>query len=308
VEQGILLSLCIPTNGVVEWVIPVLEGIYAEDVDIELFEVIVTDNGSNDEFALIMRNYEKEYCNFVYKRTQAVQFQNQIEAFKLAQGALIKFVNHRMKLLPGTLGYFIQYVKDNKEIEPITYFSNGALKNVPEYIDLESFNDYVKELSYYSSWSAGTAMWKSDFNTMDLYKPFNHYFPHIDMIFHKKDHRAYKIINKVLMEEIPVDDTKKGKYDLFDAFENEYIKVLDRLRQEGYITKNTFEKVKKENKQLVTDLYYTYVIRKKPCSYDLSGFIKAIRVYYSTWQILLEIPIIIIKRLTSIIRGIKKKA
>ena len=44
------LSLCIPTNGIVEWVFPALDSIYAEGVDNERFEVIVTDNGKNEDF------------------------------------------------------------------------------------------------------------------------------------------------------------------------------------------------------------------------------------------------------------------
>ena len=46
-----LLSLCIPTNGISEWVFPVLDSIYNQKVDDSLFEVIVTDNGNNEQFS-----------------------------------------------------------------------------------------------------------------------------------------------------------------------------------------------------------------------------------------------------------------
>ena len=42
-----LLSLCMPTNGISEWVFPSLDSIYNSSVDESLFEVIVTDNGNN---------------------------------------------------------------------------------------------------------------------------------------------------------------------------------------------------------------------------------------------------------------------
>lgn len=42
-----LLSICIPTNGIVEWVIPVLKSIYSQKADNSLFEVVVTDNGNS---------------------------------------------------------------------------------------------------------------------------------------------------------------------------------------------------------------------------------------------------------------------
>ena len=48
-----LLSLCIPTNGIIELIFPVLESIYSQnDVDSSLFEVVVMDNGDNREFKI----------------------------------------------------------------------------------------------------------------------------------------------------------------------------------------------------------------------------------------------------------------
>ncbi|MCR5757842.1 MAG: hypothetical protein K6F95_08040 [Selenomonas sp.] len=38
-----LLSLCIPTNGIIELVFPVLDSIYAQGEDESLFEVVVCD-------------------------------------------------------------------------------------------------------------------------------------------------------------------------------------------------------------------------------------------------------------------------
>ena len=35
------LSLCLPTNGITEWVIPSLDSIYREDMDEDKFEVVV---------------------------------------------------------------------------------------------------------------------------------------------------------------------------------------------------------------------------------------------------------------------------
>ena len=48
-SNTLLLSICIPTNGVVEWVVPVIESIYAQEVDKRLFEVVITDNGGKDD-------------------------------------------------------------------------------------------------------------------------------------------------------------------------------------------------------------------------------------------------------------------
>ena len=59
----IFLSLCIPTNGVTEWVVPVLDSIYREQIAEELFEVVVTDNGENKEFFWKMKEYSDLHQN-----------------------------------------------------------------------------------------------------------------------------------------------------------------------------------------------------------------------------------------------------
>ena len=45
--QEPIISLCLPTNGVKEWVFPVLDSIYSQNINNDLFEVIVTNNGTN---------------------------------------------------------------------------------------------------------------------------------------------------------------------------------------------------------------------------------------------------------------------
>ena len=60
-----LLSLCLPTNGIIEWVFPVLESIYSQNVDTKLFEVIVTNNGTNDEFHSMMLEYSQKHENLI---------------------------------------------------------------------------------------------------------------------------------------------------------------------------------------------------------------------------------------------------
>ena len=98
-----LLSLCIPTNGIVEWVFPVLDSIFSQKVDTSLYEVIITDNGDNAEFKEKMKDYLFEKDNLKYYETNAGIFRNEIESYMRASGELIKFVNHRSILVEGVL-------------------------------------------------------------------------------------------------------------------------------------------------------------------------------------------------------------
>lgn len=58
-----LLSLCIPTNGVIELVFPGLDSIYAQDVEENRFEVVVCDNGNNAKSREMMAEYvDRRLC------------------------------------------------------------------------------------------------------------------------------------------------------------------------------------------------------------------------------------------------------
>ena len=290
-SNEILLSLCIPTNGMLEWVRPVLDSIYNETNPIGNFEVIVTDNGENKVFHDFMMTYSQQHDNLIYKKTNAIQFENQIEAFKLASGEFIKFVNHRMVLLPGALNYLLDFVKKNMDDKPFVYFLDN--KSAGEY---NTFDSYVRAMSYWSSYSGGVAMWKKDFEKMDLSKPCNSLFPHTNMIFSVKNNNKYIINGHKIMGNLPTDETKKGKYNLFYAFGVEYLSILLDLYRCGDISCETFEKVKNDNYEFLSDLYFKYIILKNPCSYDLENYKGNLKVYYDHQSILIQIMITYMKK------------
>ena len=278
--EQIKVSLCIPTNGIVKWVRPVLDSIYASRCRESEYEVIVTDNGNDPEFQSMMEQYAARYQNLIYKKTDAVQFLNQIEAFKLARGNMIKFINHRYALKEGALQYLIDFSEKYTDKCPGIYFLNQAEKRKETQAVYENFDAYVGALSYWSSWSAGTTIWKKDLEELDFTQTFNKMFPHTDVIFSARKKGMYIIDNTALLTDLEPNASQKGKYDLFDTFAVEYVKIIERLYKDGDITLETFEKVKKENLDLVMSFYVSFVMIKRPCSYDLSNFSDSIVVYY----------------------------
>jgi hypothetical protein len=277
----VLLSLCIPTNGVLEWVIPVLDSIFSQDVDKKNYEVIVTDNGTNAAFQSKMLEYSAIYSNLVYKKTEAIQFLNQIESFKLAQGEFIKFVNHRMIMRPGALQHLIAFVETNMIDRPAVFFANGVLKTSDVIQQLPAFDSFVKGLSYWSSWSAGLGCWKNDFLNIPEDIEYNNLFPHATILFYERKKEKYIIDDTNLFTEIPVGNQAKGKYNLFYAFSVEYLALLMDLLRTGDITENTFLFVKEQNFKFLAELYADYILLHKKCSYDLSNHQKYLDIFYS---------------------------
>ena len=284
-----LLSLCLPTNGISEWVFPVLDSIYSQGVDNELFEVVVTDNGDNVDFYNKMIAYAVNHDNLIYKKTTAKLFLNEIESYRCAQGLFVKFVNHRTIMLPGSIRRLLDFIENNQTNKPVIYFSNGMLNLKEKETVVTTFEEFVKKLNYWSSWSTGMAFWKEDFDSIPKNIEYNELFPHTTILFSKKEKNEYIIDDNLIMYEMPVSSQKKGKYDLFYAFAVEYPSIILDLERAKYISYNTFLEIKDNILTLVTKLYWMFFVRRLKCSYDLSSYKKTIKVYYSRKEVFCRI-------------------
>lgn len=298
-----LVSLCLPTNGVVEWVFPVLDSIYSQGVDNELFEIIITDNGKNNVFKERIKEYIEGKSNIVYSETSASPFINEIEAYNRAEGYLIKFVNHRTRLVDGALEKLIKFAECNHLEKPIIYFSNGVLKLDKKEYEYKDFDQFVSNLSYWSSWSTGMTLWKDDFNILNKKKSeINELFPHTEFLFGIRNRKKYIIDNSIIFDEIPPEKKPKGDYDLFFAFGVVYPSIILNLYADKSITIQTYQRVINDNLSFVAKLYYDFVVVKNYCSYDLSGISKIYGVFYTKKELKREVHYLKIQHIRGVTR------
>lgn len=299
-----IVSLCIPTNGISEWVFPVLDSIYSQNVDNTLFEVIVTDNGNNSEFYSKMIEYAKNHENLIYKKTTAYMFYNQLEALKLANGLFFKFVNHRALFTNGSLKKMIDIIQLNKEEKPIIYFSCGSLKK--DNYNLNTFDEFIKTLGRFVSWTSGVGIWKEDYKKIPSDIKIDKISPHSCILFSVRENRNYIINNYIFSKELQVGHANKGKYDLFKAFAVEEITIALNLYIDGNISANTFKCIKNDYKKFCSELYWRFCIRKKECSYNLNNFNEVMGIFFKKKEILFGAYLFgfisIIKKIINIIR------
>lgn len=292
----VYLSLCIATNGIEEWVFPVLDSIYSQGEDEALFEVVVTNNGKDENFHRKMTRYASLHGNLVYQKTKEVLFENQICALRLGNGAYLKFVNHRSLLYDGALKWMIHKIKDEYKEKPIMFFSNGVLKLGHEK-KCESFDCFVRTLKRYSSWTTGVGVWKEDFEQIPEDHKYNHISPHSDVLFFVKDRDAYIVEDRVWAHDIEANHSKKGKYDLYKTFGCDELAILLNLYIEGFISVETFNTVKLDYEQFFAELYFEFDVLRKPCSYDLSGFEDNVNIFFSKHRVILLVLIVIFKKI-----------
>ena len=289
-----ILSLCLPTNGIIEWVFPVLDSIYNQGIDNRLFEVIVTDNGGNTEFQKKMIVYANGHSNLIYKKTDAYMFYNQLEALKLAHGEYLKFVNHRAAFVNGALQKMIDIIKSCEIEKPIIYFSNGVLKK--DY-NLNSFDEYVAHLKRNVSWTTGVGIWKIDYDNLPEDIKIDKISPHSCILFSERKRNNYRIENFKFCEEIEKSSKKKGSYNLFKAFAVEEPTITQNLYIDGDISASTLKTVLADYKKMCKELYFDFCILNKPCSYDLSGFDDNMGIYFSKVEVVLGAYVVGLKRL-----------
>lgn len=273
-ENNLLLSICIPTNGVVEWIIPAIDSIYSQGVDNNEFEVVVTDNGEKDDLEIAVSQFE--YPNFHYYRTKSRGFENQIDAFEKCSGEFCKMLNHRSKMLPGSISRLLEVVKKYKEEKPIIYCAEGHAKG-DEFVECENVDTFVRSLNYFISWSAGTGVWKEDLQDIRE-KSIDKMFPHVVFLLGLRKESKFVIWN--LEYEQMGDDSGKGGYDLFYTFAVHFLDIINGLLREGRIQNKTFFYVKKELFRFLVKLYKDEVVLPTKHTFILQNIRRNIKTYY----------------------------
>lgn len=292
-----VISLCMPTNGVSEWVFPALDSIYAQNIDESIFEVVVTDNGNNQEFEKRMRSYASAHGNIIYQKNTSFLFDNQLEALKLAHGQYLKFVNHRSIWIEGRLQRMIDVIKSHEDEKPVMYFSNGALGWGPVFKEFDNFDSFVENLGHLASWTSGVGVWKEDFERIPADIKYDRISPHSCVLFSERKKKKYIIDDVFWMQDIESDHSKKGKYDLYKAFAVEEFTITLKLYIDGDITAATLKAVKNKYGNFIKELYYDFNICKKPCSYDISGFGSNMGVFFSKTDIVVGAFFVPVRRI-----------
>lgn len=271
-----ILSICLPTNGAVQWVIPTLRSVYEQGVDQSLFEVVITDNGEDSQLAEALREFK--YSNLRYFQTQDKGFVNLVTCLQMGTGLFCKMLNHRMVLLPGMLQKMIDLVNGYKDDKPVLYFLNGN-GNLPHITECNNIDEFVYSMNFWVSWSAGIGFWDVDRVILSSIEP-NEMFPNISLLFEHRLASKYIVWNDKYGE--MQDDAGKGGYDLFHTFGVVLNDLLLDLYNRNRISKTTFRYVKRSIFVFLQGLYYSEVLNCKESKHTfiISNIRRSVSEYY----------------------------
>ena len=296
-NNQLLLSICIPTNGIVEWVLPVIESIYSQGVDYSLFEVIVTDNGKKTDLEDAIMKFD--YPNFNYYKTTSQGFSNQLDAFEKCNGLFCKMLNHRSRMVQGSIVALLTLIRRYQNTKPIIYCAEGRVKG-DSIIECSDTDDFVQRLSYWISWSAGIGAWKTDLKNL-RHKETNNMFPHMVFLFGLRDESKYVIWNEKY--EDMANDAGKGGYDLFRTFGVTFLDVINELRIKERISSSTFILVKNELYYFLRGLYLNEVLMPTNHTFIIQNVAESFDIYYGRYYYL---KMIIYTRLFKVYAYVKR--
>ncbi|MFC0514814.1 glycosyltransferase family 2 protein [Mucilaginibacter angelicae] len=276
--QNICLSICIPTKGRSDVLKNTLDSIYVDNlVDYDEFEVVISDSSDTSSVSEMLTAYS-HYPNIVYKKNASEGFLNLICALKMGKGTFLKLHNDYTVFKNGALASMIKFAKNEATIKPLVFFSNNELRK-NEVLRYNSFDTFTYELSFFNTWATGFSIWKQDFDkhsSMDV----SQLFPHTSLLLLQHDKGSFVINDRSLFTHQEV--SKKGGYNLFDAFAVQYLKMMEGCLKKNQITINTFNHIKQDLfDNFLVIWYYNTKIAANQYTFDLSGIKASIKIYYS---------------------------
>lgn len=264
-----LLSICIPTYNRCEILDESLKNIFSNpEFDSSRVEVIVSDNCSTDATKEVVAKYPLVgyYCN-----DKNLGFLNLTVSLSYAKGKYIKIFNDTLSFKPGRLADMLDRIENHLNKNENVFFYANMFNNANNIIEINTIDEYFKEVSFYSTWSANFGLWFDDFQkirrTHDEY--ISLLFPHLNL--------NYKIIKNGKKSVIYFDDLfevsvpkMKGGHNVFETIVNEYLFIVKKEKLQQFFTYE-IEKYRVCRYLIYPTLISLMIKDKKNYSYDTNG-------------------------------------
>lgn len=279
--SSLLLSICIPTRGRSEILEKTINSIFSSKVNFSEFEVVIYDSSDiNDQIDTL-----PDFCNYpnlTYKKGKNDGFLNLISALKMGKGAFLKLHNDYSEFSSNGLNMLLNIIKNNLEEKPLIFFGNDSLTKTQNTKYYNSFDNFLYNISYFSTWSTAFGIWKIDFDDLKDVN-INPMFPHTSLLLNLNIKNSYIINNDRLFFNQSVN--KKGGYNLFKTFTIDYLDMLKVSLNNKHISENTFKHIKHDMfKNFLIEWYCNTKILKNEYTFILSGIKQSMRVHYSYYS------------------------
>lgn len=237
-NKTLLLSICIPTYNRAIYLEEALRNITMDQAFGEEVEIIISDNASTDETQHIAKKYTEKYNNIhYYKNEENIRDRNFILALLRGNGRYVRLFNDTLRLKAGALGKMLEVIRNSKENTPLFFYQNIDFlnTNVNQNKKISGISSFISNTSYLVTWIANFGNWREIVEKI----PFpNECAP---LLFTQVDW-SFKIVETYKEVRIYYGDyfeavvpNKKGGYNLFEVFVNNYLSIVRKYLSGGFI-------------------------------------------------------------------------
>jgi abequosyltransferase len=256
--NNFLLSICIPTYNRAEYLEITLNSIVSQKVFVEnhIVEIVVSDNCSTDNTKEVVDIFVKTFGNKVryYRNNENIKDANFEKVLSYGKGQFLKLNNDTLAHRNNTLDFIIDSIHRNIVNKNILFFSNGVL-NYNDTIFLSDLDSFVKTVSYYSTWIGGFGIWKDDFELIDDFsRNSNLQLAQVDILLHIISKDRCVCVNDFVMFDSH-NPPRKGGYNIFEVFIQNYLNLLCQYIGEDQIKKTTY---RDEKKKLLNEFVFSW--------------------------------------------------
>lgn len=219
-----LLSICIPTYNRAEVLNRTLHNLLTNpDFDANKIEIIVSDNCSGDHTAQVVANYP----SVQYLRNEHnIVDRNFTVVLNHARGRYIRLFNDTLTFKEGALARMLTIIESEIDKNRNLFIYGSAIKDAWGVKTLHTKVDFLKSVSFQSTWIANFGCWRESFeqiNNKD--RSADTQFLQVDWSFRIVDNGKPTIIysESFFTVETP---KNKGGYNIFNTFVNKYLGLV----------------------------------------------------------------------------------
>lgn len=291
----ILLSICIPTYNRAELLHKTIESIVIQDDFSEggLTEIVILDNASTDSTEKICRHYEKVYPGkFKYFKNEISRGDERFEQLlRLATGKFLKLLNDNLFVRDGAIKELLRLVSLAEQSKALIFTLNASKQTDQQLFVCNDLNDFVKHVSFYSTWIGGFGIWRDDLNRLaDFSRYADLQLCQTDVLL-----RLISEGRKAIVLNLPIffaqNTGRKSGYNIAEVFGKNYLFLLQRYLNKGKISIDVYNC---EKQDLLTKHIVPYYFDEKH-DFNRSGFFKFLKDFNGDEYFFTEVENFILK-------------
>lgn len=240
-----LLTLAIPTYNRAAILDETIQCLVSNPDFNERVEIIVSDNNSSDNTQQVVEKYANLYPNIKYYRnSENICDANFAKALYYGTGHYVRLFNDTLRFREGMLKFMLAKIEEHLHAKPTLYFYQNDHRYENTKHQSVGVDEFINSASFSCTWIANFGVWRTeiplikDINRSDFLK-----LAQVDwslqlsqndsgiIFYYQKYYDVFQV-------------SKKGDYNIFQVFANNYLSLIQPYLENHQVSFLTYQKEK----------------------------------------------------------------